>query len=167
MPKLLCNSCDKLSEIPTKQWKLYSGVGFDQVCSIRCFVRWIKANAHNEKQYFEHPKLQLNLSHGHVYSERLKQFFRSGYEKDVAEFFATNNIDYFYEPAEFKIKGATYIPDFYLTRYDSFVEVKGLWNPSSKSKYSKLKDKYPKVRILLLGAKHQQEIKKCHLLTDI
>lgn len=168
MPKLLCNACDKLTDILPKNWKYYSGVNFDQVCSIRCLALWIKAGRKRAKnmRYFDYPKLELELAHGHVYSNLTRMFFRSGYEKDVADFLTYRQMQFLYEPAEFKINGASYIPDFYLPDYDSFIEVKGMWNPSSKSKYLKLKDKYPKVRILLLGARHQQEIKKWHLRVD-
>jgi len=54
---------------------------------------------------------------------------------------------------------ATYTPDFYLTDHDSFVEVKGGWGGSSKTKYRRFIAEYPDVRILLLPWSLNEEFK--------
>lgn len=52
---------------------------------------------------------------------------RSEWEVKVAKFFDEHNIKWYYEFLRFNFGFCTYMPDFYLPEYNTWVEVKGWW----------------------------------------
>lgn len=158
MPNLICSQCTSITEIKSNNWKLYSGHDFDNVCSIDCFLNWITSYEKPVPTYTICAD-GLMLS-GDVWSEKAQSFFRSEFEKDTAEFFLRNNTTYFYEAIQFRVGKSIYIPDFYLPHWNKFVEVKGIWNSSAKTKYRNFNKLYPSVRILLLDWRHHNTIKE-------
>jgi len=83
------------------------------------------------------------------YSPALRLWFRSNYEKVVAEFFDLNKIKWEYESRGFPLggKGSFYVPDFFLPEHGYLVEAKGLWRGSGKKKFLRASKTLP---ILLL-----------------
>ena len=61
------------------------------------------------------------------YSEKEDKLFRSNWEIELAELLTSLNITYTYEPERFYYKAhkESYLPDFYLPEYETFIEVKG------------------------------------------
>jgi hypothetical protein len=53
----------------------------------------------------------------------------------VARFLQSNDILFEYEKYTLPLGTKTYTPDFYLTEYNLFVEVKGAWASGSKKKF--------------------------------
>jgi len=65
--------------------------------------------------------------------------FRSRTEARWAVFFKETKTDYIYEAEGYEIEDSVwYLPDFYLTKHDSFVEIKGV-EPSAEE-YSKCRN---------------------------
>ena len=157
MPNLICSQCTSITEITTNNWKLYSGHSFDNVCSIDCFLNWISSYEKVASIYNICSDALLPM--GDVWSEKAQSFFRSEFEKDTAEFFLRNNIKYLYEVILFRVGKSIYIPDFYLPHWNKFIEVKGIWNSSAKTKYKNFTKLYLDVRILLLDWRHHNTIK--------
>lgn len=165
MPNLICSQCNRITKIITHNWKLYSGHSFDQVCSIKCFKNWIKQGIEKKDYARDYEVTHIAFKNClsvpvEVWSEEFYCFFRSVYEKDVAAFFARNGFGIMYESYTFRVNNSTYTPDFYLRDYDSFVEVKGIWNASAKTKYRNFTKLYPDVRMLLLDWRHHKTIKE-------
>lgn len=158
MPNLLCCQCETLEKVSNKNWKLYSGHGFEQVCSVPCFFNWITCYDKYKSDYNIWNDQPLPI--GDVWSEKAKMFFRSEFEKDTAEFFLRHRIKFFYEVARFRVGNSIYVPDFYLIHWHKFVEVKGMWGSSAKTKYRNFSKLYPDVKILLLDWRHHNNIKE-------
>ncbi len=151
MPILKCSTCKKLQSIRTIDWKLVSKIPFDNVCSRQCFLKWIIVGAPVSLKTRGLRMQSHSICTGVSYSNKLDRFFRSNYEVRVAEYLEFCKINFLYESIYFEIGNKKYIPDFFLPEYNSFIEVKGLWGSSSKTKYINLKKKYPDIRILLLS----------------
>lgn len=87
-------------------------------------------------------------------------YFYSRWEANIARLFNYLGIEWLYQPKTFDLKTQTYTPDFYLPKYDIYIEVKNfMW------KYSKIRDKkfrniYPNIILILLLKKDYLEIEK-------
>jgi len=82
------------------------------------------------------------------YREDLKQFFRSRWEANIARYYRYVSELYIYEYIEFEFKGIKrgsrfYKPDFYLPVINRWVEVKGFFRASDKTKLRRFKKYYP------------------------
>jgi hypothetical protein len=64
--------------------------------------------------------------------------YRSKLEADCARFFDTHRIAYAFEPEGFQFDGICYLPDFWLPRLKTFVEVKGCLDGSDEAKLQAL-----------------------------
>lgn len=61
--------------------------------------------------------------------------FKSGWEVITAKWLDENDIEWKYEPAVFELPdGRHYVPDFFLPKLNSYLEVKGYLWPHSKEK---------------------------------
>lgn len=69
----------------------------------------------------------------------------------MARMYSYLGIEWKYEPVTFDIGGHTYTPDFYLPRYDQFIEVKNFWNDASAKRDQLFRSANPNVclRVLL------------------
>ena len=81
------------------------------------------------------------------YREDLKQYFRSKTEANVARYYRYMGESYIYEYKEFEFKGIKrgsrfYTPDFYLPVVNRWVEVKGRFTESDKTKLKRFKKYY-------------------------
>lgn len=59
-------------------------------------------------------------------------------------------IEWMYEPVTFDIGGHTYTPDFYLPKYDEYLEVKNFWSPYSLERDKKFRMAFPNVYLRVL-----------------
>lgn len=152
MPTIKCIVCKDRQQVLVKDWKLVSKVTFDQVCSIKCFMDWVQGGTFKRNIHKMFNVKVFSDTSADVYSHKLKTFFRSKYEVHVAECLYAAGISFWYEKIHFNVGSSKlYIPDFFLPNHCSFIEVKGIWGSSSKSKYAEFKKMYPDVRILLLS----------------
>lgn len=85
-----------------------------------------------------------------AYSQLLGMFFRSEYERHVAEALSDGGIPFEYEKWTFPVGNGFYTPDFHLPVQKIFIEVKGAWGASAKTKLQKFGRKYPNVSLLLI-----------------
>lgn len=85
--------------------------------------------------------------------------FRSKAEISFALWLIKEGINYEYEKHKFKYipDPRVYMPDFYLTKYKFFIEVKGLFDKADRKKHLLIKKQHKKldVRILFLNAKNK------------
>ncbi len=77
-------------------------------------------------------------------------WMRSGWEVKYAKWCDKNKIKWLYEPKTFVVKDKLYIPDFYLSDKDLYIEIKGFWRNNAKTKFEMFKKLYPKIKIKLL-----------------
>ncbi|MBA7553424.1 hypothetical protein ES705_46015 [subsurface metagenome] len=82
------------------------------------------------------------------YREDLKQYFRSKMEANVARYYKYFGELYIYEYWEFEFKrikrgSRFYKPDFFLAVVNHWVEVKGRFSDSDKTKLRRFKKYYP------------------------
>lgn len=68
---------------------------------------------------------------------------RSSWELEVANWMDKLGIDWQYEPKTFSTSKGKYTPDFYLPRFDCYVEVKGAIRPGWKIRASAFVQEYP------------------------
>lgn len=76
---------------------------------------------------------------------------RSSYEAFYIEYLNSKDTPYLYEAKKFVFSdGSSYLPDFYLIKEDTYIEVKGLETAAYKQKMSLLKKEYPQIKINVL-----------------
>jgi hypothetical protein len=148
MPSIICPICNKPKEYPREDWSLISRLPF-VVCSRGC--AWEVIENHPSKPGYLKEGVQKHLGQpSESYSTILKMFFRSEYERHVAETLHESEIHFEYELWSFQVKGSFYTPDFHLPDHQIFIEVKGSWGASAKSKLLNFIRIYPKVTLLVL-----------------
>ena len=82
------------------------------------------------------------------YREDLKQYFKSKMEANIARYYRYTGVLYIYEYQEFEFKGIKrgsrfYKPDFFLAVVNQWVEVKGWFRKSDKTRLKRFKKYYP------------------------
>lgn len=87
---------------------------------------------------------------GGIYSSLLDTYFRSTFERNCAEWFFVEGFDLVYEKIGFKWGSKLYCPDFYFQYYRCFVEIKGLWQCSNRSKYSDFRETFPEIPLVVI-----------------
>lgn len=80
-------------------------------------------------------------------------FMRSSWEIAYAKYLDKNNIKWLYESKIFDLGDTTYTPDFYLPETDEYIEIKGWWRDKSKIKFDLFRQKYPKIKIIVITKK--------------
>jgi hypothetical protein len=78
-------------------------------------------------------------------------WFRSRLEARWAAFFAEVGIEYQYEPKTFPLRAGWYIPDFWLKRYNIWIEVKGDFDLYHARKYEELVNSTGNPLLVLMG----------------
>lgn len=70
------------------------------------------------------------------FSEQENRMFRSTWEVELAELLTSLGITYEYEPTRFYYKAhkESYLPDFYLPDYETYIEVKGYMDRRSQKR---------------------------------
>lgn len=138
--------CHQVVTIPTRQWKLHHDA-VDFLCSKECVLGFIREGRETIYKGTYSGGLMKVPVEGPVYNGIR---YRSNYEVSVAKFFDDNNINFMYEPYTFKVSDDFYTPDFYVSEFDCFVEVKGLFGLGSKSKISKFLTLYPGINYVFI-----------------
>ena len=71
--------------------------------------------------------------------------YKSRFEFDFATYLENNGIEFEYEQHKFTYvpKQRTYTPDFYLHKFDMFIETKGQFVSSDRSKHKLIAEQYP------------------------
>jgi len=86
---------------------------------------------------------------------------RSSWERDYADYLCANNIDFYYENKVFELSdGKSYIPDFYLTETDEYIEIKGYLTDYHREKYKLFKSEYPDIDWKMLRKEHLSSVLK-------
>lgn len=87
--------------------------------------------------------------------------FRSSWEYKFALWCDKNNIKWNYESKTFDLGNTTYTPDFYLSEFNLWIEIKGYWRDKAKEKFELFKQKYCGERIKIV---QKQELKENDIL---
>ncbi|MBA7575623.1 hypothetical protein ES708_17454 [subsurface metagenome] len=88
------------------------------------------------------------------YREDLGIYVRSRMEANILRYYKFIKVKYIYEPQEFEFReikrgSRFYKPDIYLPERDKFIEIKGWFTASDKTKLRRLKKYYPEEFIKL------------------
>lgn len=88
--------------------------------------------------------------------------YKSRFEFDFATYLESKNINFEYEPKKFKYipKERTYTPDFYLVDYDMFIETKGHFVASDRSKHKLIAEQYPDLDLRFVFQDSKQRLNK-------
>lgn len=71
---------------------------------------------------------------------------RSSWERDYADHLFANNIKFLYEHKSFNLSnGKSYVPDFYLSDTDEYIEIKGYLSDEQSDKYKLFRKEYPNI----------------------
>ena len=94
------------------------------------------------------------------YSDKLKMYFRSNWEIELAEILSELNIAFEYEPKRFyfRAESESYLPDFYLTDYNCWIEVKGWMDKRSLKRVKLFKKYHGKTTAFFLYEKDEREL---------
>lgn len=83
--------------------------------------------------------------------------FKSFWEYRFVRWLELSKIEWNYEPKAFKLtvnnKETHYIPDFYLPKFDCYIEIKGWWRDDAKEKFIKFKKVYSSINIKVFNKK--------------
>jgi hypothetical protein len=75
---------------------------------------------------------------------------RSTWEVKFAQWLDKNKIKWQYESKTFNLRNCTYTPDFYLPQTKEYIEIKGWWRDNAKKKFKLFREKYKKIKIIIL-----------------
>jgi hypothetical protein len=79
---------------------------------------------------------------------------RSSYEHFYLEYLNDKKIDYLYEPKRFILSdGSSYLPDVFLVKENTFVELKGYLRKKDEERLIKFKTEYPEIKHILIRKK--------------
>ena len=77
-------------------------------------------------------------------------YFYSRWEANVARLFDYLSIKWIHQPKSFNLISQTYTPDFYLSDYDLYIEVKNFMGNYSKLRDEKFRKIYPNIKLELI-----------------
>jgi len=114
-------------------------------------------------------KRMLRMQKG--YREDLHIAFRSCWEANYARTLVYQGIKFRYEPQKFELalpeedrvffrgrESVRYIPDFLLTEYNKFVEIKGFMTQQSAVKLKAFREQHPEFALEIIGQKEYQQL---------
>ena len=159
MPSVSCEYCGFVFQFSKKEWRYFDHQGpfiCSPCCLIDCINMSVKVPSKNYNlgiRYHHTGKIHKRFD-GSVQDEtnRLLQGrqLRSFYEKIVAEILAFHNIPFIYEGYTFSWGTKVYTPDFYIVGKDLFLEMKGQWGASQKSKLQSFRDSFHDYQVLII-----------------
>lgn len=85
-------------------------------------------------------------------------YMRSSYEIAYARYLDKNNIKWLYEPKRFSLGESTYCPDFYIPKWDLYIEIKGWRRDDAKKKFKLFRKLYPNIEIKILNYNSLKEL---------
>lgn len=95
---------------------------------------------------------QNNAFKGNGFRKDLNQFFRSRWEANFARILRYMRLDYDYEANRFDLIDSVFIPDFYLSKQNLFVEIQGFLRKTKQDKLKKFSELYPNIKLFILDA---------------
>ncbi len=101
------------------------------------------AHLGNKNSMFGRPPVYKRIKYKSIW-------MRSSWEIAFAKWCDKNSIKWFYEPKTFNLGEMTYTPDFYLSEFNLWIEVKGFWFKGAKKRFELFKQIYCGERIKLL-----------------
>jgi hypothetical protein len=111
------------------------------ICSVECLLDWV--SSHNYTPFNVIERYGNNGNGGYCTKAVSQNYnFRSVYEASVAELLLKHKISFKFEYLTFYWGPKQYTPDFYLPDHDCFLEVKGIWQPSTRTKYKSFRDTF-------------------------
>lgn len=162
MPEYPCY-CGKRFFLPQKYRKSIID-GADLFCSVDCFLTYLQTfpfGKHLKNTGLSRPYV---AEHKPLYDPVTREWYRSWYEIYVARCFWHLGYSFEYEQWSIEVNNMRYTPDFWLKNLSLFIEVKGAWGMSSKTKFrSAMEQGYS---IVLLPWHHAREFKKKYKLRD-
>ena len=148
MPIKRCATCKRLQTIPADEWKYLDNTG-PYICSKQCLLEWIATHQLPRKAMLKATYLERDRGN-EEYSEKLKLWFRSKYEKYVAEDLVAFGCAIRYEEVGFIIgRTSVYIPDFFILDH-CLIEVKGKWGVGGKTKMRNFREEYPDIPLIVI-----------------
>ena len=155
MPSVACSVCGQIRRIRKLEFNLLHK-DFPFICSKGCLVEKIKQFPAVIGPVRDYSIVQ-RFDPGPVWSSKFRMWFRSKYELKFAEFLNYAGFQFEYEPYFFTVGTSIIILDFYLRKYDLFLEVKGLFHMGSRSKLSRFVEQHPDINLLLVPAHMRRE----------
>lgn len=150
MAHFRCHVCKKFVRLFSKEW---SYIHPDAIlpCSRKCVLDWIHKQNGVDPNQIGGATVSVLGPASEIYHAKTKSFYRSRYERYVAEALIGPGVDFRYEAWTFVVGDGSYTPDFYLPLYQCFLEVKGIWTMGQKSKFRKFVQLYgAKVPIMVV-----------------
>jgi len=77
----------------------------------------------------------------------LGKYFRSSWEANFARILNFLNINWEYEKKRFKLDNNSYCPDFYLSDYNLYIEIRGYYPHARSDKIQQFLELYPSLRL--------------------
>jgi len=156
MPNVRCAVCKRLQRLPNQDRK-YILVYSRFICSWSCALKWIKKQIPLDGKYTPQQMWgAIPVNEGGAYAD-----FKSDFERKVATVFDLEGIDWQYEKWMFEVgQNGHYTPDFWLPKFGSFIEVKGMWWTTQRRKFDKFTGQYSKVPIMLFNWLLKPEVDK-------
>lgn len=145
----------KHSEAQIKKWNnpVHRKKMLDSQNLLRKTPEWRKKVSEGlKKRWREDPpkcksrKYIIKSNKGHI-------VLRSSYEREFVRYLDENNIDWQYEPKSFILEtyeNRVLIPDFFLTKYNVWVEIKGYFWHDAKEKWDAFCNEYPNLKKIIL-----------------
>jgi hypothetical protein len=87
-------------------------------------------------------------------------YFYSRWEANMARLFNLLSIKWIHQPKTFDLSSQNYTPDFYLSDYDVYIEVKNFLGEYSRIRDQKFRKLFPNVKLILLLKKDYLELQK-------
>ena len=153
MPNVRCAVCKRLHRLQNKQRRYI--LAYNRfVCSWLCVTKWVKRQIPLDGKY--DPQQMWGA---HPVNHGVNQEFKSDLERLFAGALDLEGIEWQYEKWMFDVgEGGHYTPDFWLPKYGSLVEVKGMWWTAKRRKFDRFIEQYPKVPILLFNWLLKEEV---------
>jgi hypothetical protein len=174
--KVSCDICNKYIYI--KLYRLKRSKRF--FCSTECHGIWLSKNNINKdnpmfgKHHTEKTKKLMTINRIGKYRGRKSSRFgksshgrwgnykgirmRSSWEIKYAKYLDKNKISWQYESKTFDLGNTTYTPDFYLSKTNEYIEIKGFWRIDAKKKFKQFKKQYSKIKITVLREKDLKDL---------
>jgi len=122
-------------------------------CSMKCRDEFYRESDFHKGE--NNPMYSVPAPYGSGWGEhsiaRAGHIVRSTWERAIADWLYLNEISYDYENERFDLKeGITFVPDFYLSKLDLWIEVKGYWTKEARMKVESFKELYPNKKLLII-----------------
>jgi len=124
---------------------------------LRNYQKRVKMCRECYREFMKNPRNNPNF--GRIFKSIRRAYYynkvcmRSSWEVLYAKYLDSNNLEWFYESKTFDLGDCTYTPDFYIPKYNLYIEIKGWFHGKTKEKFEKFEVLYPEINIELLMEK--------------